>query len=49
MLGLSPKKSKAWENLSLWEKNQSMRNVYKGVEKWKILEPDENSKESEKK
>lgn len=29
----SKKVSKAWGNLSLWEKNQSMRNVGKGVEK----------------
>ena len=30
------------------KKNQSMRNVYKEVEKWKILELDENSKERKK-
>lgn len=34
VLGISPKKvSKAWEKLSFWEKNQSMRNVCKGVKK----------------
>lgn len=37
---------KAWENISLWEKNQSMRNVYKEAEKYKILELDKNSKKS---
>lgn len=51
MRGVRYKSKKCWKPEKTYhfgEKNQSMRNVYKEVEKWKILELDENSKERKK-